>query len=247
MKGIIKSTISVIAFGFIIINCNLCFADQIETKDGSIVKGKIIEHSIGKGYKIRTSDGNIFYFEESNILTIKYGPNEGEQEAPAQIEPAQAKSEPVYTYRKSPGLAWFFSFLYPGAGNFYARDKVGGSLFISFATVGLIGLISGFSEYDDRGCDYYDEYGYAYEQQNCEDFETLGVLGTVLFIGMSVGSQITAPIQANRRNYEPEEISNIEKKQFASLEEPKPSLHLSINPDFVKNKKGMKLALQYDF
>jgi len=106
-----------ITFFFLFQAGNLCVADQIETKDGALIKGKIIEHTIGKGYKIKTQDGSIFYIEESKIVNIKFG-----QEAEVKY--------------RSPALSWFLSFLVPGVGQFYNGDIGAG------VTMLLIGIAS---------------------------------------------------------------------------------------------------------
>lgn len=44
--------------------------DVVYTKDGSIVRGTIVEQIPGKSLKIRTSDGSVFHFRTSDVAKI---------------------------------------------------------------------------------------------------------------------------------------------------------------------------------
>ncbi|MDR2773171.1 MAG: hypothetical protein LBC19_00260 [Tannerella sp.] len=91
---------------------------------------------------------------------------------------------PAYR-RKSPFLAWFLSWVYPGIGQFYNGSIGKGITMTALATGGLGCLYAGAEDIDNGG-----------------DGELVG-LGALVVVGTALWSMIDAPISAariNRRN-----------------------------------------------
>ncbi|MDR1602083.1 MAG: hypothetical protein LBS42_06600 [Tannerella sp.] len=87
---------------------------------------------------------------------------------------------PTYR-RKSPFLAWFLSWLYPGIGQFY-NGSVGKGITMTALATGGLGICVAAVENED---------------------DSLGAAGALVIVGTSLWSMIDAPISAariNRRN-----------------------------------------------
>ncbi len=128
--------------------------DVVYLKNGSIVKGIIVEQVPNKTLKLQTSDGSLFVFEFKDIEKIvKEGFDEatGSRKTPIPRQPGP---------RKQPVLAAGMSFLVPGAGQFYNEQWIKGIANIVIAGVGLGLIIENFSKVEQ----YYEEpwtyYGY---------------------------------------------------------------------------------------
>ncbi|MFH0774683.1 MAG: hypothetical protein V2A53_04205 [bacterium] len=52
------------------------WADVVYLKNGSVIKGKVIETAPNKSYKIKTKDGSIFVFEAEKVEKISFGEEE---------------------------------------------------------------------------------------------------------------------------------------------------------------------------
>ena len=120
---------------FILLTCltalvmtSQAFAQQMEDvvylKDGSIIRGTIIEKISGESLKIRTRGGNVFVFTMDVI--------------------AKVSKEPV---KKNPYIASGLSLLVPGAGQVYNRQFKEGLSYLGGALIG-IGLMHVASEDD---------------------------------------------------------------------------------------------------
>ena len=98
--------------------------DVVYLKNGSVVRGQIIEHVPGKYLRVRTIGGSVFVFEESDIDVIKKEP---------QI---------VTRQRKNSLLAAVMSIVVPGSGHFYTGDIESGCGYLLQAIVGLLFEVS---------------------------------------------------------------------------------------------------------
>ncbi len=106
--------------------------DVVYLKNGSVVKGTIMEEAVGKYVRIDTPDGSIFFYEMNEIEKIvkeKVATPETKVETPETKVATNQNSMPVqnnnYIYmppRKSTFGAGFLSFLIPGAGELYASN-----------------------------------------------------------------------------------------------------------------------------
>ena len=104
---------------YVIIICVLVFAfvshasaqqyqDVVYLKNGSIIRGVIIEQIPGDSLKIQTRGGSVFVHRMSEVLKIA--------KEPVMLQTALRKGE------KSPGLALGLSFLITGAGQVYNEE-----------------------------------------------------------------------------------------------------------------------------
>ena len=89
--------------------------DVVYLKDGSVIRGTIVEQVPGESILIETVDGSRFRYSMDDIDRIAKEPPPSR---PAPQVPARAT--------KSPGTAWALSFLIPGAGQFYNGDTSDG-------------------------------------------------------------------------------------------------------------------------
>jgi hypothetical protein len=48
--------------------------DVLYLKNGSVIKGEIIEHVIGESLKIQTADGSVFVYQEKDIEKMEKKP-----------------------------------------------------------------------------------------------------------------------------------------------------------------------------
>ena len=87
--------------------------DVVHLKNGSIIKGKIIDLVPSEQVRLRTSDGSIFVFDMDDVLRI-------DTEAVETMSPTPAK-------RKDPFGAAVMSLLIPGLGQYY-NGQVGKGL-----------------------------------------------------------------------------------------------------------------------
>ena len=97
--------------------------DVVYLKDGSIVRGVVIEQIVGESVKIQTMDGSIFVYKMNNVSKITKEPIISVKEIDVSAKP----KTPVVLSTKSPGTAAVLSVLVPGLGNIYA-EKVGTGL-----------------------------------------------------------------------------------------------------------------------
>jgi TM2 domain-containing membrane protein YozV len=167
------------------------YEEVVYLKDGSIIRGTIIEQVPNISVKIRTRDGNVFVYPMNDILKI------------TKELPLRSKPEPTgYRYR-SPGLAFLFSFLFPGIGQYYNGSVAKGIIQEALYLTGMSFMI--FLTYQYREYEYYD-YGWGGYNYYYEDYEELS---TWFYVGLSLSSaawiwsMIDAPTTAaalNRRN-----------------------------------------------
>jgi hypothetical protein len=70
MKKILIITMTA---AFCCINVALLAQDVVTLKNGSVIKGAIIEHVFGESVKIQTADGSMFVYKESEIDKVERG------------------------------------------------------------------------------------------------------------------------------------------------------------------------------
>jgi len=110
----------------------ITYGDEIVKKDGSVLKGKIIEESPGKYYKIKMRDGSILVVKQEETETVKYG------------------GEPFLS-RQKPCIACCLSLLVPGIGQVYNGEyKKAGIFFIGAVIAGVVAY-SDRPRYDTQG------------------------------------------------------------------------------------------------
>ncbi len=137
-------------------------ADEIYKKDGSIIKGKIIEVIPNEIYKIQTRDGSIFVVKAEDVAKITY----------ASI--VESKGE------KSPAAAVGLAFLLPSLGHAYAGDWNRGSKFLLLDIGALIVIAIGESQTETVPT--YAAWGIKAETSDeGESLMALGYLGLIAF------------------------------------------------------------------
>lgn len=154
--------------------------DVVYLKDGSVIRGTIIEQRIGESILIRTRDGNVFRYTMDRIDRIT---KEAAVGAPA---PAGVSRLGPVAGAKSPGTAALFSVLIWGGGQFYNEETTKGVIMLALG-VGFFALaLDGVDEY---GCD---------PTEYCAPWALpVGITG---MLGVSVWSIVDASAGAKRWN-----------------------------------------------
>jgi len=81
--------------------------DVVYLKNGSIMRGKIIEQIVGESVKLETSDGSIYVLSSGDIEKIQ---RETKTVPPSQQTFVQSTTSPGY---KDPSKAFMYSFIPP--------------------------------------------------------------------------------------------------------------------------------------
>ena len=97
--------------------------DVVYLKNGSIIRGMIVEQIPNEQLKIQTSDGSIFVFTFDEIDRI------------AKEEAFVRRGEGP---KKNAVLAWLLSFIVPGGGQFYNGQNIKGAAMLSLALAGYV-------------------------------------------------------------------------------------------------------------
>ena len=170
--------------------------DVIYLKNGSVVRGIIVEQIPNETLRIRTRGGSEFVFKMSEVLKItKELPIHRESPMPVQ----QEREFPMYVERKSPGIALLLSFLIAGGGQLYAERYDAGITHLIIGAVSGILLIAAVE----------DNYSY-YDPDDDDNYAAVGLL-----VGLTnwVVSMVSAPSQArafNERQHRKQGVSLIE-------------------------------------
>jgi len=184
--------------------------EVVYLKNGSIIRGQVIEQIPNVSIKIQTRDGNIFVYKMEEVLKIVKEPIPEILRIPIKA----AKEE------KSPGLAFALSFLMPGVGQHYNGQYikgviqnvlyVGGWVLVLAAGQGWVEgehyWIEGY--WVDQG--YWDVYGYwvdtSYWVDGYDDHDEIWGLTSWFYIGLGISvatslwSMIDAPLSAAKIN-----------------------------------------------
>jgi hypothetical protein len=151
--------------------------DVVYLKDGSVLRGTIVEQVPNESILIRTRDGNQF-----RIIWDRIDRMTKEPVAAAAPPPAGPTRPQVTTGRKSPGVAFLLSFLITGAGQGY-NGQWGKAAIMFGGQVASLAIAVGAAE-------------------DCADFDDCGTFGAgiagILVFGL--WSWIDAPISASAIN-----------------------------------------------
>jgi len=158
--------------------------DVVYLKNGGVIRGLIIEQVPNQSIKIQTADRNVFVFKMDEILKITK-----EEDLTKKIQTAQNSKKSEY---RNPGIAFLWSFLWPGGGQFYNRQTTKGII--------MAGAYAGFAAaFLFSGYDYESWYnGNSYYYTN---YWSTGM--TIGLVGMSavwLWSAIDAPVTAGKIN-----------------------------------------------
>lgn len=161
--------------------------DVVYLKDGSVIRGQIIEQIPNVSITIQIRDGSIFVCKMEDITRITKEPLK--EEPPKKVE---IKGE------KSPVAAFLLSFLVPGLGQAYNEEPLKGLCQLVLYAGGLVTVFIAGTEEVSYIVDTPDYYYYYYETILTPWF-WVG-LGTATFA--SLWSMIDAPLSASRINRE---------------------------------------------
>ena len=165
--------------------------DVVYLKNGSIIRGDIIEMVPGETVKIMTADGSVFVHDFADVEKFT-------KEQPTSAVQLSANAYSVE--KKSPWLSGFLSFCIPGLGQFYNGENRKGWVDLATSLGGFTGMYAG-AYMVLRGAEY--EYYYG------EPKDGMVITGTVLMLaGMGtmlangIHSIVDAAKSSNRINVE---------------------------------------------
>lgn len=161
------------------------YEDVVYLKSGSIIKGVLIEQIPNQSVKIQSKDGSVFVYNVAEIEKITK-----EQVVKNDLTVNQSIQNPVY---RNPTTAFLWSFILPGAGQFYNGQYGKGLLMLGIdaAALGAVALFGTSSNY------YSDYYGYEYYYSEINSFYYIG-LGIVAV--NTLWSMFDAARSANKLN-----------------------------------------------
>jgi hypothetical protein len=174
--------------------------DVVYLKNGSIIRGMILEQVPNQSLKIQTKDGNLFVYQMSEVEKIT-------KEAPIKTSiQSSGQHNPGY---KSPGVAFALSFLVPGTGQMYNGQTKKGILMLIGAAAGYTLFIVERPRNEEVWVyNYYDSYDYGYWDWQDKGNGAIAYPALALGLGMQIWSMIDAPTTASRINMKSGQASN---------------------------------------
>lgn len=163
--------------------------DVVYLKNGSIIRGDIIEYTPNDTVKIMTTDGSVFVYDFAQVEKF------------AKEQSISTINKNAYSVeKKSPWISGFLSFCIPGLGQFYNGENRKGWVDLATSFGGFTGMYAG-AYMVLRGAEY--EYYYG------EPKDGMVITGTVLMLaGMGtmlvngIHSIVDAAKSSNRINVE---------------------------------------------
>lgn len=137
----LKLTFSTLLVLFCLVSTTLAqqpMQDVVYLKDGSVIRGMIVEQVPNVSVKIQTREGNVFVYKMENIQKMTKEPIRG-----------MGMGQMSGTGQKSPALAFVLSFLVPGVGQYYNGEVAKGIIQEAAFVGGLVLYIQGVNDYDD--------------------------------------------------------------------------------------------------
>jgi len=215
-----------IFFTFLCLSSNLygqaSLVDVVYLKDGSIIKGQIIEQIPNVSIKIRTEAGNVFVYKIENIEKMVK-------------EESKFKATEIKQV-KNPTTAFLLSFLIPGLGQYY-NGETGKGIAIDVAYIGgiVLALTAGIRTYEDEY-----NYGGYYYYENRTEITAFYWIGFGVSFCAGLYSMIDAPSSANRIN---RELSQPKWGHLIEFNNDKYALGFDVVPQ--KQGVGTKLTLHF--
>lgn len=188
-----KKLICFFAFSFFFFIANNLIAqdinqDIIYLKNGSVIKGKIIEQTPNINLKLKTNDGNIFVYEIKDIekITKEYiGLIKEDDKSIKKINLIQTEA----TSYRDPTISSALSFFIPGAGQLYNGQRNKGlGIMLWWVGSGIISLYS-YSNANDNPLD-----------QNYNTMLLISSISTISVVMSWVVGLFDAPISSNKIN-----------------------------------------------
>ena len=166
--------------------------DVVYLKNGSIIRGDIIEMVPGETVKIMTADGNVFVHAFADVERFS-------KERP--VSAVAVNSNAYNIEEKSPWLSGFLSFCIPGLGQFYNGESRKGWVDLATSLGSYLGMYAGASMIV-----YGVDYEMMYDGTTRDGMITTGVMlifaGMGVMIGNGIHSIVDAAKSSNRINAE---------------------------------------------
>ena len=231
--------------------------DVVYLKDGTIVRGIIIEQIPGKSLKIQTQGGSTFIYTLEEIAKIVKEPVlEPEVKAEPDPKPDDTTDETakmakesmlemkgqVRVKKKEPWLAFVLSFLMPGTGQFYNEHYTKGVVQFSAVAAGaglvLIGVRDNYKAY---GLDVDGNPFYHWTDPEGNN-RTRALPGGILWLCAHLWSVIDAPISAIRINGQSQQSDPV---YGHLLEFDGDRVTLGVDPVVWPDRSGARLTLHF--
>ena len=197
--------------------------DVLYLTNGSVIRGSILELTPGENVKIRTADGSIFVFDMGEV----------ERMAKEPIPPSVRFREQESPQRRSPGVAFGLSFLFPGLGQYYNGQPAKAVIQEVVYVGGLVLAFGAGVETDTKGSNPIS----AVEVTETNDAYTAGL---VLALGSWLWSMVDAPLQAGKIN------EQAERERFGHmLEFGGPRYSLGLDPIAGDGVVGARATLHF--
>lgn len=159
--------------------------DVVYLKNGSVVRGTIIEQVPGVSLKLQTNDGNIFVYniEDVEKMTKEQSKGSTRQVSTYAYSNGAGSTNSTAMSERSPFVAGLLSWIVPGAGQFYnGQSKKGwGDLGLHLGSSIIMGIGTGLMS-SSYSYDYYDGDYYYDESQYTTGCIFMVVGGVTLFV-----------------------------------------------------------------
>ena len=166
--------------------------DVVYLKNGSVIRGEIIEMVSGETVKIMTTDGNVFVHAFADVERFS-------KERP--VSAVAVNSNAYNIEEKSPWLSGFLSFCIPGLGQFYNGESRKGWVDLATSLGSYLGMYAGACMVV-----YGADYEMMYDGTTRDGMFTTGVMlmfaGMGVMIGNGIHSIVDAAKSSNRINAE---------------------------------------------
>jgi len=133
--------------------------DIIYLKNGSRVKGTVIEHIPNVGIKLQTSDGSLFVFKTEEIEKMEKESVQNQATTPA-VSEESTKLMLYQSGKRTPMLGCLLTDLIPSAGHAYAGNWGRGLIFAGAEVALYLYALTGMKEVNTQGYYQYTEYEY---------------------------------------------------------------------------------------
>lgn len=212
--------------------CFLCLANLLPAQDlivflnGEDIEAKVTEVTPAEIKYVRSDNptGPLYTVSRNEVFMIKY--QNGTKDIITDISKLKtavtARAGGGATQFRSPGLAFLFSALLPGGGQYYNREHLKGGIMTGAWAVGIITAgVSGARSYRYYSNCYYDSFGNytCYYDDRYGNNAGVGV-GMAMIYGSWLWSVIDAPVRAarNNRNLQATGLLEFEKKDKYALQ-----------------------------
>jgi TM2 domain-containing membrane protein YozV len=219
------------------------YRDAVYLKNGSVIKGIIIEQIPNQSLKISTADGSTFVFQMTEVEKI--AKEEVTTTNNNNYNNKDKETQTSATSYRNPSIAWLCSFLLPGVGQFYNGQTgkgVGHLLwYLGSTTLWIVGIENMTTT--SYNYDYYSDYYDDTEEIN-DGWMTIAIAGGISSLVCWIISQTDAPRNARHINEENNFMSfNLSKKvNLSFVPEVKPVFMPATNNVAASYGAGIKLS-----